>query len=234
MTSDSTHRISPTEGMGISRPQTRTLREWVLNQLTELIMNGTMYPGYRMVEANLSAELGVSRSPLREALRQLEQDGLITTLPNTSTIVSPIRRTDIEQIYEIRIGLEPLMAGYAAAHHYPAPLESCYRLNLELKDAVNGVDFAKLDFAMHQGIWAMASRDRIAASLRSISRQAQRQLALGAQGLTDEGRQQSYEEHRLLLDAISEGNAATATVLMREHLTSGRSRILSVLKEDVT
>src|SRR4051794_38952922 len=146
------------KGRGLHQPTTRTLREWVLNQLTERILDGSMPPGFRMVESVLSGELGVSRSPLREALRQLEQDGLITTLPNTSTIVAPVRLSDIEEIYEIRLGLEPFMAGYAAANRTAQTMAACYEFNLEMSQFTNGVGFAKADFALHHHLWTMTNR----------------------------------------------------------------------------
>jgi DNA-binding GntR family transcriptional regulator len=222
------------QGNGLSRPQTRTLREWVLNQLTESILNGSMPPGYRMVESALSAELGVSRSPLREALRQLEQDGLITTLPNTSTVVAPIRRSDIEEIYEIRLGLEPFMAGYAAGNATPATLGTCYRLNQEMLESTNGIGFARADFALHRHLWTMTNRPRITAFLQSLSRQALRQLALTAHGMSAASRRQSFDEHQRLLDAVASGDPVAATAAMQEHLNAGRARILAVLEHDMT
>jgi DNA-binding GntR family transcriptional regulator len=230
--------VAPSEvlghGNGLSRPHTRTLREWVLNQLTECILSGSMPPGYRMVEAALSAELGVSRSPLREALRQLEQDGLITTLPNTSTVVAPIRRSDIDEIFEIRLGLEPFMAGYAAGNATPATLDTCYRLNQEMLGSTNGIGFARADFALHRQLWTMTNRPRIAAFLQSLSRQALRQLALTAHGLSEASRQQSFDEHQRMLGAVASGDPAAATTAMQDHLNAGRSRILAVLEHDMT
>lgn len=234
MSSETLPQRAVAERRRLSQPTTRTLREWVLNQLTERILDGTMPPGFRMVESALSAELGVSRSPLREALRQLEQEGLVTTLPNTSTIVAPVRRSDIEEIYEIRLGLEPFMAGYAAANRTSELMDICHRLNLEMSHLENGVGFAKADFAMHHHLWSMANRPRITSFLQSLSRQAQRQLALTAHRMSASGRQQSFEEHQRLLDAISSGDSPAATESMRDHLMSGRARILAVLEQDMT
>ncbi|MGH2533698.1 MAG: GntR family transcriptional regulator [Thermomicrobiales bacterium] len=222
------------QGNGLSRPQTRTLREWVLNQLTESILNGSMPPGYRMVESALSAELGVSRSPLREALRQLEQDGLIITLPNTSTVVAPIRRSDIDEIFEIRLGLEPFMAGYAAGNAKPSAFDICYRFNLELRKSTNGIGFARADFALHHHLWSMTNRPRITSFLQSLSRQALRQLALTAHGLSEADRRKTFDEHQYLLDAVASGDPAAATAAMQDHLNAGRSRILAVLEQDMT
>jgi DNA-binding GntR family transcriptional regulator len=222
------------QGNGLSRPQTRTLREWVLNQLTESILNGGMPPGYRMVESALSEQLGVSRSPLREALRQLEQDGLITTLPNTSTVVAPIRRSDIEEIYEIRLGLEPTMAGYAAGNATPSAVDVCYRFNQEMLEFTNGVGFARADFALHRQLWSMANRPRITAFLQSLSRQALRHLALTAHGLSAASRRRSFDEHQRLIEAVASGDPAAATATMQEHLNAGRARILAVLEHDMT
>jgi DNA-binding GntR family transcriptional regulator len=217
---------------GLARPTTRTLRAWVLNQLTARIIDGTMPPGFRLVESTLSAELGVSRSPLREALRQLEKDGLVTTLPNTSTIVAPVRPSDIDEIYEIRIGLEPLMAGYAALNRSDSIIQLCYQLNEKMRDFTTGVDFANDDFSLHDQLWLLASRPRISAILESLSRQALRQLALAANGLSDASVMESFKEHQRLLDAIEAGDSSAAASLMREHLLAGRNRMLEVMLRD--
>jgi DNA-binding GntR family transcriptional regulator len=217
---------------GLARPTTRTLRAWVLNQLTARIIDGTMPPGFRLVESTLSAELGVSRSPLREALRQLEKDGLVTTLPNTSTIVAPVRPSDIEEIYEIRIGLEPLMAEYAALNRSDSAFRFCYQLNEKMRDFTTGVDFANDDFSLHDQLWLLASRPRISAILESLSRQALRQLALAANGLSDASVIESFKEHQRLLDAIDAGDSSAAASLMREHLLAGRNRMLEVMLRD--
>lgn len=81
--------------------------------LRESILTGKFRPGERLLELKLSQELGVSRSPVREALRMLEQDGLVVTL-DTGTIVNPMDVKDIEEIYQCRIATEPY-AGFLAA-----------------------------------------------------------------------------------------------------------------------
>ncbi len=97
-----------------TQPPHRTLRSWVYQTLRERIIAGDLAPGEALVEAHLANELGISRSPIREALRQLGQDGLVVTLPNSATTVSSMDAFDIDQVFEVRDLLESCLVAHAA------------------------------------------------------------------------------------------------------------------------
>ena len=91
------------------------LTEQVSQILTEAILDGTLGPGENLIETDLQKQLGVSRSPLREAFRDLEKKGLVTIVPRRGTIVKEITRTDLEENFPVRANLE----GLAARQAYP-------------------------------------------------------------------------------------------------------------------
>jgi len=93
----------------------RGLTEQVSQILTEAILDGTLGPGESLIETDLQKQLGVSRSPLREAFRDLEKKGLVTIVPRRGTIVKEITRTDLEENFPVRANLE----GLAARQAYP-------------------------------------------------------------------------------------------------------------------
>lgn len=95
------------------KPQ--VLTEQVSQILSEAILDGTLEPGERLVETDLQKQLGVSRSPLREAFRDLEKKGLVTIVPRRGTFVREITRTDLEENFPVRASLE----GLAAREAYP-------------------------------------------------------------------------------------------------------------------
>lgn len=85
-----------------------TLHERVVSRLREAILNGEFQPGERLIQEELAEAMGVSRMPIREALRQLEKEGLVTLEAHKGAIVTPITLEDIEEIYELRANLEAL------------------------------------------------------------------------------------------------------------------------------
>ena len=90
------------------------LRDVVFNTLRQAIITGEFAPGERLMEISLANRLGVSRTPVREALRQLELEGLVRIIPNRGAFVEGITKEDVKDIYEIRARLEGLCAKWAA------------------------------------------------------------------------------------------------------------------------
>ena len=93
-----------------------SLRANVFKELEQAILNGNFAPGDSLIEQRLSAELGVSRTPVREALRQLELEGLVKTVPNKGAVVIGVSAKDILDIYSIRMKIEALAARWAATN----------------------------------------------------------------------------------------------------------------------
>ena len=100
-----------------------SLREKVFLQLEEDIISGMYKAGEKLTESMLSQKLQVSRTPVREAIRQLELEGLVESIPNKAIIVTGVTREDIEDIYEIRIAIEGLAARRAAQNITEEELE---------------------------------------------------------------------------------------------------------------
>ena len=92
----------------------KPLRELVCENIRQAIIDGTFSPGERLMEIQLADEMGVSRTPVREAIRKLEQEGFVVMIPRRGTYVADISIKDITEIYEIRISLDILAAGLAA------------------------------------------------------------------------------------------------------------------------
>ena len=91
-----------------------SLRVKIYNRLKNAILNGVYKPGESLIEMRLAKELGVSRTPIREAIRQLELEGLVSSIPNKGVVVEGVSAQDIEDIYTIRKMIEGLAAKWAA------------------------------------------------------------------------------------------------------------------------
>ncbi|HEX5416791.1 MAG TPA: GntR family transcriptional regulator, partial [Chloroflexota bacterium] len=97
-------------------PSHKTLRDWVFDCLRTSIVSGDLAPGQRIVEADLAKQLEVSKSPVREAILQLKQDGLVIDAPKgRGVVVAPLKANDVREIYAVREALELLAARTLAA-----------------------------------------------------------------------------------------------------------------------
>ena len=92
----------------------KPLRELVCEHIRDAIINGVFAPGERLMEIQMADEMGVSRTPVREAIRKLEMEGFVVMIPRRGTYVSNMSIRDINDVYEIRISLDTLAAGLAA------------------------------------------------------------------------------------------------------------------------
>ena len=110
----------------------KPLREVVSETLRQAIKDGVLKPGERLMEIQLADELGVSRTPIREAIRKLELEGFVVMVPRRGTYVADISLKDIAQVFEIRSALEELAAGLAAERITPDELEYLERILVEI------------------------------------------------------------------------------------------------------
>lgn len=221
-------------GTPSAQPPHRTLRSWVYETLMERIIAGDLEPGETLVEAQLAQELGISRSPIREALRQLGQDGLVITQPNSATTVSPMDEFAIDQVFEIRDLLESCLVAHAAVVRTDEELAECAAIIERMPEAANSEDirrYAELDVQFHRLLWRMAKRPKVTETLIPIANQAQRYLSISSRTLHSESKETllaSYGEHGRMFSAIADCNVAEAVSATRDHMSSSRRRILQI------
>lgn len=127
----------------------RPVRDLVLKRLREAILNGTLKAGDRIVESDLAQMLNVSRTPVREALRVLEAEGLLKRVPRKGLFVKGITKEDVEEIYSIRMALEPLAMSKAVTHITPTEINRLSRLIDQTRKYTYTGQFDKL-FSVHQ------------------------------------------------------------------------------------
>ena len=109
------------------------LREVVCENLRDAIKKGILEPGERLMEVQLADELGISRTPVREAIRKLEQEGYVIMMPRRGTYVADVSEVDVKEIFEIRSALESLATGLAARRIEQEELE-------ELQNLLNDIE----------------------------------------------------------------------------------------------
>lgn len=183
------------------------------------IVEGRYNTGDYLVEAKLAEELDVSRTPIREALKQLELEDLVVSIPNRGVLVQGISKQDIEDIFAIRHLLEGQAAYWAAQRidkAYMNKLSEIITLMEMYTQKGDAENLARLDSEFHEVIFT-ASKSRmlkhILTSLHQNVQQARRS------SLTDPARsQKSLAEHKAIMDAISSGQAEDAKALMESHI----------------
>ena len=199
----------------------RSLPESIAAQLRQAILAGELEES-TLPEAKLATQMGVSRAPVREAMLQLEREGLLEFDANGRTRVRPLRQEDLEEIVTTRVALEG-MAARLAAKRWAVEDSAWVRENIAGQETAAALEeLTRLDMEMHEYIVARSGNSRLLGFWRCLRPQMERWLAhthrLQAT-LTYQPQQITIESHRLLLRAMESGDpevAAKATILHAE------------------
>jgi DNA-binding GntR family transcriptional regulator len=198
----------------------RALYQEVAERLREQIFNRELEPGSWIDEQKLTAELGISRTPLREALKVLAVEGLVTMKVRRGAYVTEMSTDDVHQVYHLLALLESDAAGEVARNASPEDLAQLRALHDRLEREVHQREFFfATNEAFHIQLLTIAGnrwRQQIVADLRKVMK-LNRHHSLFKQGRPEE----SLTEHRALMDALERRDGALATRLMRAHFDSG-------------
>ena len=209
----------------------KPLRELVLDAIRAAIMNGILQPRERLMEIQLAEELGVSRTPIREALRKLELEGFIVMVPRKGAYVADLSFKDIADVFEIRAALEGLAAGLAAERITEEELETMERLIVGKQEAINSGDIDRLvevDTSFHELLYQSSRNDRLATIISNLREQIQR---FRLTSLSFPGRnKESLQEHKQLLEAIQARDSQLARQLAQEHIENAENVLLECIK----
>lgn len=209
--------------------QNFSLRGRIFHQLQNDILNGRYQPGESLVEKKLSDELGVSRTPIREAIRQLELEGLVQSFPNRGVVVTGISAKDIEDIYTIRMMIEGLAARWAAEKITDVELS-------ELKEAIEFEEFytlkndaehlLKFDSRFHEIIFRACKSKPLMHTLSTFHHYVQKARCLSLR--SPDRAKMVLEEHRAIYKAIMDRNPEMAEKLTIEHV---RNASVNMMKQ---
>ncbi|WHH57542.1 GntR family transcriptional regulator [Petroclostridium sp. X23] len=210
-----------------------SLRVKVFKELEEHILNGKFQPGDSLIETKLSDEFGVSRTPIREAIRQLELEGLVRTIPNKGAVVLGVSTKDIEDIYTIRMLIEGLAARWAAEKITDEEIE-------QLKESVELSEFytikndmqhlQKLDSKFHEIIYEACKSKPLKHTLSTFHHYIKRARATSFE--TPGRAKKALEEHKAILQAIIDRDGERAQKLMYEHNKNASSNLIIRNKND--
>jgi DNA-binding GntR family transcriptional regulator len=197
----------------------KPLREMVYEELKMQILKGSIIPGTRMMEVELAEEMGVSRTPIREAIRKLEKEGLVTIEPRRGAYASMISTEDMVEILEVRQDLEGLAAFFAANRMTDEQMEELREVSSNYNDAVKRgkmEDMIKYDTRFHH-IIVESCRNKI---LVQMIEHLQELVLRFRYIYYDNFRRAENmpEEHEAIVAAISEGDADKARAAADIHI----------------
>lgn len=215
----------------IDSPQRGSLADTAYERIRDRLLTLDIKPGELLNDDVLARELGIGRTPVREALKRLELDRLIVTYPRRGTFATRVEVTDLAYISEIRAQLEPLAAARAARVATPAArshLEEVLR-DVESFDAASAtvVEMLRLDARVHQGIYAAAGNPHLEDTLIRYDNLATRIWCLVLDRLP--GLSAHLDEHLNLLRAVIDGHEETAAELARAHVDGFESAVRNAL-----
>ena len=207
------------------------MRDVVFQTLRHAILKGELQPGERLMEIKLAERLGVSRTPIREAIRKLELEGLVVMIPRKGAAVANITEKDTKDVLEVRRTLEMFAVEVACDRITPEQL-------VQLKEAAkafeasNGsmdlIRIAETDMHFHEIIYEATHNERLVQMLNNLRENMYRYRI---EYLKDPNYYNSLvAEHQEILDAVENGDKERARVCMRDHIDNQQLAVISKIK----
>jgi DNA-binding GntR family transcriptional regulator len=202
------------------------------HQLLEEVLQGDLRPGEVLVESNLGKRFGVSRTPIREALRMLEQDGVLERV-NRGMRVRQTSAEEVLEIYGVRAILEAAAARDAAIRRTDYDLATLDRILRNMSEAQNATpeEMAGINRSFHRAIWQAARNHTLADLLERLAVHLRRYPATT---YTRAGRwEEALNEHQTLLEAIRHRDADAAGDVAEKHMWASRNVRLDMIRDDM-
>ena len=207
------------------------LREVVCETLRDAIRKGVLKPGERLMEIQLAEELGVSRTPVREAIRKLELEGYVIMMPRRGTYVANLSIRDVNEVFEIRTSLDSLASGLAAERITDDELERLQRLLVTIGGYVEANDMDKIvetDMEFHDLLYQASRNTRLVGIIFKLREQLTR---FRTTSMSFPGRlKATLEEHRRIVEAIAQGDVKEAQQAAEDHMEKSEQTLLASME----
>jgi DNA-binding GntR family transcriptional regulator len=207
------------------------LKNWAYERIKRKVLNLEINAGDQLRIETLAEEMGISRTPIREALLRLESEGMVRAASRVGFFVQSITRRDLQELFELREILESYAAGKAAAEIKDQDIDRLRELQEQAAKAIElgkRLEFMHMEVEIHGLILKKASNERLAKMIDSISDLIQRERILSLK--SDANIKESHQEHAQIVDALSKKDAALAGRAMRSHILAVKERILAFLE----
>lgn len=199
----------------------QTQADMAYGEIRQQIQQGSIVPGQLLAQAALAERLGISRTPVREALHRLEHDGILTSLPQRGWIVRTMDAKEVEELYTIRLRLETLAAKLAASRGSSAEIDLLRtildRQAAELASTHEPEKVRVIDREFHHQIWSMADSPRLKQMLSSLVDAATLDPLARTIRSRPRRMEESVEHHERIYEAIAAQDPARAEQAMADH-----------------
>lgn len=213
--------------------QYRPLRDIVFETLRTAILDGDLKPGERVMEVQLAEKLGVSRTPVREAIRKLELEGLLVMIPRKGAYVADVSIKDVLNVLEVRASLEGLAASLAAERITEEEIESL-KLSAKEFEEMNKLNdrdgMVEKDTEFHTVLLNASRNNKLISIVEGLSDYVQRFRVIYFTEYSEA--KNIMEDHKAILDAINERDAKKAKKVAQDHIENIGNYLLSHSTEE--
>jgi DNA-binding GntR family transcriptional regulator len=215
---------------GVAPLSRRTLHDELVGRLRDMIIEGHLTPGVRVNESQLGAALGVSRTPLRESLKFLASEGLITLVPGRGAVVSKLTRKDIRDMLDVLSALESLAARLACRDATDAQIAELRRLHNDMMHfyaAGNRLEYYKCNQAFHSGVVRVSGNATLAAHHQAIQARLKRIRFIG--NSSPENWAAAVAEHEEMIAALEARAAPRLAAILTLHMERTWERVQGII-----
>ncbi|TCT13956.1 GntR family transcriptional regulator [Natranaerovirga pectinivora] len=208
------------------------LRDVVFNTLRKAILKGELVPGERLMEKQLADRLGVSRTPIREAIRKLELEGLVAMVPRKGAEVARITEKDLRDVLEVRCALEELAVKIACEKMTPETIEKLRETMNAFNVAVNQKDVEKIvekDVEFHDVIFNATENEKLIQIINNLREQIYRFRVEYIR--KSDNHMDLVREHEQILNAIENQNVAKAKDVAQQHILNQEMTVIKLIKD---
>ncbi|MDX2212973.1 MAG: GntR family transcriptional regulator [Oculatellaceae cyanobacterium bins.114] len=210
--------------------QQRSTPDLIANALRQAITHGIFAEGQSLRQDEIASKFGVSRIPVREALRQLEAEGLVTFHPNRGATVTTLTPAEVQEIFEIRVALETTALKLAISHLTEPILHQANTILVATDQVTDVARWAELNWQFHETLYAPAQRPRLLTLIKTLHINGDRYVRL--QLANNNYLEFSQKEHYQLLAACQHQNVEEAIAILQHHITTAGDRLVAYLKNN--
>lgn len=205
----------------------RTTADYVADALRSAINAGALTDGAVLNQADLANHFGVSRVPVREALRQLQAESLIELRAHQFAIVSGLDLDRIIEVYSLRAVLEAWLLEMATPHVTPEDLAEARRINEELRSEVDHGRWLELNARFHQLLYRPSGATMTLEMLETLRARSERYARMWSKGVVIHRPEEASREHDVIVDLVEKGDASGAAEAVRQHVLHTKERVVA-------
>ena len=209
----------------------RLLSERISDEIRRAVISGDLEPGSRVRQEELAAQFGASRIPVREALRRLESEGLVTLVPNSGAWIAKVDVAECIEIYKIRERLEALAIAESVPRLTDGDLHALHKLTSAVEGAAEVETFLRLDRELHLLSYSRAEMPRLLDMIERFWNTTQHYRRAYFKLIKRSGQWVIHAEHRLMMEAIRRRDAEEAGRIVQGHIRRTRLSLESPMGE---